>query len=305
MKDDTVGIACDWGTSNLRVYRLGPNAKIIEKRDFSAGITAIKNRKFEDTFMKATQDWLHEYADIPITISGMAGSRQGWIEAPYLPCPTNVLTIANNLTPIRLRSGRIVWLTPGLSYTNSDGLPDVMRGEEVQILGALSTINSEKITICLPGSHSKWATVVGEDVTEFNTYITGELFEAIKSHTIVGAMIDPNSWDEKAFIEGIKFSASTNNILNQLFAVRAKGLFNQLTTATAGAFLSGLLIGHELEAALAGARFRKVYLIGHGQLTNLYHTTLLEKGFDPKILTPDIIANGHFKLMKKIERNVS
>ena len=118
-------------------------------------------------------------------------------------------------------------------------------------------------------------------------------------------MIDPKSWDEKAFIEGIEFSASTNNILNQLFAVRAKGLFNQLTTATAGAFLSGLLIGHELGAALAGARFRKVYLIGHGQLTNLYHTTLLEKGFDPKILTPDIIANGHFKLMKTIERNVS
>ena len=126
-----------------------------------------------------------------------------------------------------------------------------------------------------------------------------------KSHTIVGTRIDPHSWDEKAFIEGIEFSASTNNILNQLFAVRAKGLFNQLTTATAGAFLSGLLIGHELGAALAGARFRKVYLIGHGRLTNLYHTTLLEKGFDPKILTPDIIANGHFKLMKTIERNVS
>ena len=106
MNDDTVGIACDWGTSNLRVYRLGPNAKIIEKRDFPAGITAIKNKKFEDTFVKATQDWLDEYTDIPITISGMAGSRQGWKEAPYLPCPANVLTIANNLTPIRLRSGQ-------------------------------------------------------------------------------------------------------------------------------------------------------------------------------------------------------
>ena len=118
-------------------------------------------------------------------------------------------------------------------------------------------------------------------------------------------MIDPNSWDEKAFIKGIEFSATTNNILNQLFAVRAKGLFNQLTTATAGAFLSGLLIGHELEAALAGARFTKVYLIGHGQLTNLYNTALIEKGFDPKILAPDIIADGHFKLIEKIERNVS
>lgn len=305
MNDDTVGIACDWGTSNLRVYRLGPNAKIIEKRDFSAGITKIKNKKFEDTFTGATKDWLDQYTDIPITISGMAGSRQGWKEVPYLPCPTNIQKIANNLTPIRLQSGRLVWLTPGLSYTNNNGLPDVMRGEEVQILGALSNINSEKITICLPGSHSKWATVVGEDVTEFNTYITGELFEVIKSHTIVGAMIDPNSWDEKAFVEGIEFSATTNNILNQLFAVRAKGLFNQLTTATAGAFLSGLLIGHELGAALASARFSKVYLIGHGQLTNLYHTALLEKGFDPKILTPDIIADGHFKLIEKIERNVS
>ena len=102
-----------------------------------------------------------------------------------------------------------------------------MRGEEVQILGALSTINSEKITICLPGSHSKWATVVGEDVTEFNTYITGELFEAIKSHTIVGAMIDPNSWDEKAFIECQKLFREAEMKFEQKAKITVKNFSNR------------------------------------------------------------------------------
>ena len=304
MNDGTIGIGCDWGTSNLRFYRLGKSGQIIERRQFSAGISTIKNNEFEAFFTKAIQDWLDNYPTIPVVISGMAGSRQGWRETPYLPCPANIEKIVNKLTPIKLSYGRTIWIAPGLSYTNNQGLHDVMRGEEVQILGALNIIGLKKKLICLPGSHSKWATVAAGHVSEFSTYITGELFEAIKSGTIIGSMIDPNAWNDEAFIQGIDGVGTSKNILNQLFTVRTKGLFNQLTSTTAGAFLSGLLIGYELTGALAGTRFKKIFLIGDGQLTNLYQKALLHKGLKPKVFAPDIIASGHFKIIKIINEGV-
>ncbi|MDG1273492.1 MAG: 2-dehydro-3-deoxygalactonokinase [Alphaproteobacteria bacterium] len=304
MNDDTIGIGCDWGTSNLRFYRLGNSGQIIERRQFSAGVSSIKDNKFEAFFTKAIQDWLDNYPNIPVIVSGMAGSRQGWKETSYLPCPANIEKIVNKLTPIKLNYGRTIWIAPGLSYTNYQGLHDVMRGEEVQILGALSIIDRKKKLICLPGSHSKWATVAAGHVLEFHTFITGELFEAIKAGTIIGSMIDPNAWNDDAFIQGIDSVGTSKNILNQLFTVRTKGLFNQLTSTTAGAFLSGLLIGYELAGALAGTRFKKIYLIGDGQLTTLYQKALLHKGLEPKVFAPDIIASGHFKIIKIINQGI-
>ena len=181
----------------------------------SVDISTIKNNEFEDFFTKAIQDWLDNYPTVPVVISGMSGSRQGWRETPYLQCPANIEKIVNKLTPIKLSYGRTIWIAPGLSYTNNQGLHDVMRGEEVQILGALNIIGLKKKLICLPGSHSKWATVAAGHVSEFSTYITGELFEAIKSGTIIGSMIDPNAWNDEAFLQGIDGVGTSKNILNE------------------------------------------------------------------------------------------
>jgi 2-dehydro-3-deoxygalactonokinase len=247
-------------------------------------------------------DWLSNYPNAHIILSGMIGSRQGWKETPYLSCPTNVEKISQGLVPLKLGNGRRIWLTPGLSYINKQGSPDVMRGEEVQILGALTALGSHKMLVCLPGSHSKWAKIIAGEVLEFNTYITGELFEAIKSNTIIGKMIDPGSWDDNAFLEGVDHANSSNNLLNQLFNVRAKGLFNQLTPFTAGAFLSGLLIGHELKEALIDGKLHKICLIGQGRLVTLYEKALVHGGVKSQTLSSDIIATGHMKLMKTIKR---
>jgi 2-dehydro-3-deoxygalactonokinase len=247
-------------------------------------------------------DWLSNYPNAHVILSGMIGSRQGWKETPYLSCPTNVEKITQGLVPLKLGNGRRIWLTPGLSYINKQGSPDVMRGEEVQILGALTALGSHKMLVCLPGSHSKWAKIIAGEVLEFNTYITGELFEAIKSNTIIGKMIDPGSWDDNAFLEGVDHANSSNNLLNQLFNVRAKGLFNQLTPFTAGAFLSGLLIGHELKEALIDGKLHKICLIGQGRLVTLYEKALVHGGVKSQTLSSDIIATGHMKLMKTIKR---
>ena len=300
MNDGTIGIGCDWGTTNLRLYRLGNDGLILEKRDLSAGIMAIKNAQFESAFCTAMGDWLISYPNAHIILSGMIGSRQGWRETPYLPCPTNIEKITQGLVPVTLSNGRRIWLTPGLSYVNKQGSPDVMRGEEVQILGALTALGSEKMLVCLPGSHSKWAKVIAGEVLEFNTYITGELFEAIKANTIIGKMINPGSWDDNAFIEGVDHANSSNNLLNQLFNVRAKGLFNQLTPFTAGAFLSGLLIGHELKEALIDGNLHEICLIGQGRLVTLYEKAITHEGFKARTLSSDIIAIGHMKLIKTI-----
>jgi 2-dehydro-3-deoxygalactonokinase len=302
MNDGTIGIGCDWGTTNLRLYRLGNDGLILEKRDLSAGIMTIKNAEFESAFYTAMGDWLSNYPNAHIILSGMIGSRQGWKETPYLSCPTNVEKISQGLVPLKLGNGRRIWLTPGLSYINKQGSPDVMRGEEVQILGALTALGSHKMLVCLPGSHSKWAKIIAGEVLEFNTYITGELFEAIKSNTIIGKMIDPGSWDDNAFLEGVDHANSSNNLLNQLFNVRAKGLFNQLTPFTAGAFLSGLLIGHELKEALIDGKLHKICLIGQGRLVTLYEKALVHGGVKSQTLSSDIIATGHMKLMKTIKR---
>jgi 2-dehydro-3-deoxygalactonokinase len=297
---DTAAIGVDWGTSSLRAYRLAGDGGILERREAALGIMAIEGGAFDAALEQTIGDWLDMSTSIPVILSGMIGSRQGWHEAPYLACPADVAGLAAALSPVDLARGRRIWIAPGLSHRDAGGTPDVMRGEEVQILGAQDALGQGPAMVCLPGTHSKWARVVGGHVIGFATYMTGEVFEAVRGHTILGRMINADVWDDTAFIDGLERAGEPGGLLGHLFGVRSKGLFGDLDEGTAGAYLSGLMIGHELAAALAGMENSNVALIGAGRLVDLYGKALTHLGHESRHLPSDVAAAGHMRLARAL-----
>jgi 2-dehydro-3-deoxygalactonokinase len=204
----------------------------------------------------------------------MAGSRQGWQEAPYCPCPAGFAELGQHL--LWLQPGHMA-LVPGLSCLGADALntPDVMRGEEVQIFGALHMAGRDSATLVLPGTHSKWVQVQGGRVTQFQTFMTGEVFALMSQHSILGKTMDlQGAFDEAVFLKGVDQSQQSGSVLHQLFAVRTLGLFERLSAAQLPSYLSGLLIGEELRHQTASAHTEPVILIGSETLTLRYTLAL-------------------------------
>ena len=270
-------IAIDWGTSSLRGARLGTKGQVLESREFPRGILTVPLGQFEAVFHELFGDWLQEPGALCL-ISGMAGSRQGWQEAPYCPCPAGFAELGQHL--LWLQPGRIA-LVPGLSCTSTDPLntPDVMRGEEVQIFGALQLAGRDSATLVLPGTHSKWVQVQGGRVTQFQTFMTGEVFALMSQHSILGKTLDLNgAFDEATFLQGVDQSQQPGSVLHHLFAVRTLGLFDRLSATQLPSFLSGLLIGEELRNPAVSPDSSPVILIGSQALTLRYSLALQHLG---------------------------
>ena len=296
-------LGVDWGTTSFRAYRLDADGGVLDARRADAGIRSIDDGDFEGAFEQLVGDWLDAAPGVPVVLSGMIGSRQGWVETPYLPCPAAVADLGAALVPLDLARGRRIYLAPGLSTRGSAGIPDVMRGEEVQILGAVDRLGVDHATLCLPGSHSKWARVEDARVTGFATHLTGEAFEALRRHTILGRTIDHAAWDDAAFLAGVDRSGDAGGVLHHLFGVRAAGLFGELEPTTAGAFLSGLLIGHELRAAAAEVADEggTVHLIGETGLVALYGQALGRVGVASQEGPRDAAARGLHRLAMHVK----
>jgi len=270
-------IAIDWGTSSLRGARLGTSGQVLESREFPRGILTVPPGQFESVFHELFGDWM-QAAGALCLISGMAGSRQGWQEAPYCPCPAGFAELSQHL--LWLQPDRIA-LVPGLSCLGQDGLhtPDVMRGEEVQIFGALQLTGRDNATLVLPGTHSKWVHVHSGRVTQFQTFMTGEVFALMSQHSILGKTLDLNgAFDKATFLQGVDQSQRAGSVLHHLFAVRTLGLFERLSAAQLPSYLSGLLIGEELRTQTVNADSGPVILIGSDTLTQRYSLALQNLG---------------------------
>jgi 2-dehydro-3-deoxygalactonokinase len=270
-------IAIDWGTSSLRGARLGASGQVLESREFPRGILTVPPGQFEAVFHELFGDWMQAPRALCL-ISGMAGSRQGWQEAPYCPCPAGFAELGQHL--LWLQPGRIA-LVPGLSCSGADALntPDVMRGEEVQIFGALQLTGRDSATLVLPGTHSKWVQVHSGHVMQFQTFMTGEVFALMSQHSILGKTLDLNgAFDEAIFLQGVDQSQQSGSVLHHLFAVRTLGLFDRLSTAQLPSYLSGLLIGEELRTQTVNADSGPVILIGSDTLTRRYSLALQQLG---------------------------
>ncbi len=279
-------IGVDWGTSSLRAYRLDAAGQVIDRIATQDGILTVTDGDFAGALRGTIGRWLAE-GERRVLLSGMIGSRQGWIEAPYLPCPAGASDIAAALVRVPF-DGADALLVPGLSDTDAASTPEVMRGEETQIIGVLA--NTAEATACLPGSHSKWAHVAQGRITSFRTYFSGEAFAAMRSATILGRMMNDAPTDPLAFERGLARAEDPGHLLNHLFGVRSLGLFNRLGADESGSYLSGLLIGHEVRAALPeGAT---VHLIGAAPLCALYARAITRSGGTPVIEDSEAAARG-------------
>ena len=322
-------IALDWGTSSLRAYRLGAAGRVLELRSLPWGVMKLPQlvlpessggdakANFEYAFAEACGDWLRAAPHAPVIAAGMVGSRQGWLEAPYLSVPIAVDQIGSTLCAVQTRGGQIVHIVPGL--IEHSALPNVMRGEETQVIGALSTLDvgmaPSEILIGLPGSHSKWVQVRRQHhdaqsrIEHFHTFMTGEVYAALCEHTILGRSMqtsDAGGDHDAAFDRGVLVAqtpAGRAGILSTIFSTRTLGLTGVLDGADQREYLSGLLIGHEiasLQGLLAeqGHQPSRVLLVGDAALCGRYTRALRAYGLDQVEVAAQATERGLWQLAK-------
>ncbi len=290
-------IAADWGTTSLRVYVVGDDGAILEKSESSNGILSIPNDQFDGVLQNSLAALKSDAAGLPVILSGMIGSRQGWVEAPYAKCPASINDLANAVTKVDVSAGSDVHIIPGIETRSSAGVPDVIRGEETQIFGALTQFDVSDATFLLPGTHSKWVTVENGQIIGFQTYMTGEVFSALRDHTILGRMMaEPAS--DASFERGVAASASDvghdgpGHLLHQLFSTRTLGLFGELSDNEASGYLSGLLIGSEMRA---GAKHQQsaLHVMAGSTLSDLYVRAAGTLDVAVIAVDPESIVHGH------------
>lgn len=263
-------LAIDWGTSSLRGARIAADGQVLEQRSFARGILGVPAGGFEAALDEAFGDWRAQSARC--LVSGMAGSRQGWIEAPYCPCPAGFAELAAHLAWVPDARSPVA-IVPGLSM-DQGGLPDVMRGEEVQIFGAMQLTSLSGGVFVLPGTHSKWATAEAGRVTGFRSFMTGEVYALLSQHSILARTLHAQApFDEAAFVQGVARARDAGGLLHHAFGARAMALFGQLDADRLASYLSGLVIGAELHGA-APRSGTTVVLIGSELLTARYALAL-------------------------------
>jgi 2-dehydro-3-deoxygalactonokinase len=290
-------IGLDWGTTSCRAYMIGAGGAVLERHTDGPGILKIENGHFGPWLDSLVGGWIATHGLAPIILSGMIGSRQGWREVPYARCPADADDIVKALA--RIDWGELaIRLVPGLS-TENEGMPDVMRGEETQILGALALSQRDDGLFLLPGTHSKWAQASGGRIVSFRTFMTGEVFGALKHHTILGRLMREGD-DADGFARGVREGAalgSAGALLNRLFATRSYGLMDRLSDTALSDYLSGLLIGAEVVEATRQAR-SAVTIIASAALAQRYADALRLLGHDSTLAPEDCVAAGHWRLAR-------
>jgi 2-dehydro-3-deoxygalactonokinase len=266
----TALIGLDWGTSNCRAFRIARDGSVLETRTAAQGILAVKDGNFAAAYKSLVGDWLKAHA-VPVLMCGMIGSRQGWVEAPYVELPADAAQLAHNLAKVPGTNAAIV---PGLVGDALAGGRDVIRGEETQIVGALDFLPFTSGVMCLPGTHSKWVRVERGRIVSFATFMTGEIYAVLRKHSILGRLMQGDAHDPAAFADGIARSRGEGGLLHQVFAVRTDGLFTAKPPEALASFLSGLLIGTEVRAARAVMPDQPVVLIGSKELILRYGEAL-------------------------------
>ncbi len=281
-------IALDWGTTSFRAYIVRAGGEVVDRRSASQGILAVEGGHFEEALEAQIGDW---DVSLPVIAAGMITSRQGWVERPYVACPAGPAELALALYRHETKSGRSVWFSTGLSCRSAEGVPDVMRSEETQVLGSLDTGLTHFVA---PGTHSKWIATEGERVVSFSTYMTGEVFAALKNHTILGKMMVEGPDDEAAFRHGVALALKDpGGFLQRIFSARTLALFDELAPAAIASYLSGQVIGTEVAHAVRhnpqGAEY---CILASPGLGGRYMQALEIAGLKARYGSPDSIVTG-------------
>lgn len=270
-------IAVDWGTTNRRAYLIEADGRQADEMEDDQGILSVAAGQFH----QEVQEIRARLGDRPLLMGGMIGSNRGWVEAPYVACPAGLSDLAAHLRWIE--GGRAA-IVPGVSY--SDGRrADVLRGEEVQILGAVAAgMIGCDASVCHPGTHNKWIVVEDGRIASFRTIMTGELFSLLREHSILSDLLQGEVEPDDQFAAGIDHGLGNDDLVAELFAVRARVLLNAAEPGAAASYASGLLIGSDVRVGLRSMKDGEIVVMGRPELTALYAFAVERAGRPARVI---------------------
>ena len=271
-------IAIDWGTSNFRAFLVDRDSgECLDSVRSDAGLKSLSTDEFPHYCEAQVGAW-RKGGEVPVYLSGMVGSARGWSEAPQLEVPRSARDLADNVVAAPGLDN--AWIVPGLKVVREDHV-DVMRGEEIQAFGALALLGLSAGVCCLPGTHSKWARLEGERLIDFSTVMTGELYHAVRFHTLPGEPArGSDAHDADGFAQGLAAADHPAGLMHALFEGRSRHLYAGLGAHQVGSFLSGVLIGAEVLAQREHLLDHQgaVVLVGSSSLNPLYRQALERQG---------------------------
>jgi 2-dehydro-3-deoxygalactonokinase len=275
-------IAVDWGTTNRRAYRI-EHGQCRDSFADEKGVLAVPS----DGFAAAAGDIRERLGDLPMLLGGMVGSDRGWRQTPYVDCPAGVAELAEQILWIDERTG----IVPGVCQHGP--YPDVMRGEEIQLAGAVAAgAASPDSLVCHPGTHAKWADMEAGRITRFSTMMTGEVFALLREHSILLADLKGEVTPGPEFEAGVAEGMAGEAPLSALFRIRARRLLEG-ASADGVSRASGILIGSEVAGALRSFPDKPVSVIGRPDLCELYANALRLAGRECTTVDgPDAFRNG-------------
>jgi len=311
-------IGVDWGSSGLRAFLIDGGGMTLATRTSSAGASTLRgDAEFEAALQQLAGDWIAVRPQLPLVACGMVGSQHGWREVPYANCPSGVAQLAARLSSPNGLGMRIV---PGLLHASEGGAPDVMRGEETQIAGALQAQPelAARACIVMPGTHSKWVRVRAACIEGFATHMTGELFAVLRRHSVLGRlMASPQEGPQskmqtdieaqrQAFAAGVDAARdpAAPGLTHQLFTARTLPLTGRMGSTAVADYLSGVLIGHEIAAGLAWRRSAELadaplVLVGEPDLCQRYVHAFERFGVRADLLLPNTAPAGLWALARQ------
>lgn len=274
-------IGIDWGSTSLRAFLIGADGAVLQEHAAAKGASTLHGHAaFVAALDEVAGNWRREQPTLPLLACGMVGSQHGWMDVPYVRAPAGAAALANGLAQ---PADTALSIVPGVLCDDGVLPPDVMRGEETQVVGALAH-HPQLADSCviLPGTHSKWTHVAQGTIVRFATHMTGELYAVLRQHSVLGRLMPPEvTPDPHAFLHGVTAARDHGalGLPHQLFAVRSLGVTAQLPHAALAEYLSGLLIGHELLAGLAwrgahGLQQQPLALVGAAPLCERYQLAL-------------------------------
>lgn len=271
-------IITDWGSSNLRSFLIDKDGHILSSLSKPSGIWRVPRNDLIKIYREIHSDWLTDHPDIVVLVGGMAGSVEGLQSVAYRDCPATLKNLSEMLVPYPplLQSGK-AYLVPGIRTLATDGDVDLIRGEEIQALGASVVTHKENGYMCLPGTHSKWLQLREGSIAQFTTFATGEVFDTIRRSPMFASLapLNDETNDLNVFLQGIDRSRSDPRFLHQLFNLRARVISGFLQSEDIHAYLSGLVIGTELFEVTPNLQPNQaVQIVGNSMLAYRYQLAL-------------------------------
>jgi 2-dehydro-3-deoxygalactonokinase len=286
-------IAGDWGTTNRRAYRIDASGKCVDEFEDDKGVLSVDAGGFPAAVAEVRQ----RLGNLPLLLAGMIGSNRGWKEAPYVAAPAGLDDLAKGL----VWAGKREAIVPGVSYLKNHRA-DVMRGEEVQLLGAVASGQVGEGLVCHPGTHNKWVTLRDGKISGFRTVMTGELFGLLKEHSILSDLLQGPVEPNDVFKEAARFAVFHEALPAELFTVRARVLLGQAKAEDAPSYASGLLIGTDVRIGLSLPTSAQITVVGRPELTRLYAAAIAEARRDAVELDGEqCFLAGIHEIAKRIE----